>query len=391
MNYSLLWKPKRLARSISNRFARWVEMRRAIDISEKRFKNDPNYRLDLVQDDFAPRLGDVQDDSEIIERIIRAYKKAKVDQLSAGEAFNVSNEWLPIYEKNLVSMMRALSSENVDELQRMYQNFFRDPCSMGLVGLPVNMLKVFLDGKIDEKYKKYALADSLHRHDLWKKRTNYKYPIETLSSPLVGNPYGYTISGVFVRSGADYHHYYAQEIQQLLNSTRNNTVIELGGGFGGHAYFLLCDRPDITYFDFDLPETLALASYYLLKTLPNRHITLYGEAESLSEPFGSPGIFMMPSFEIMKLRAKSVAVSFNSYSLAEMSPQAIHTYIEQIARITNGYFLHINHNRNAVLGADDFGIKNYKFKCVRRKLAEWTLGINPNSDEFEYLYVDESS
>lgn len=378
-------------KSIVNRLDRWVEINRVIEKSEKRFRGDPNYRLDLVQDNFAPHPGETQDDSEILKRIAAAYKKAKRDQLHAAEAFNVSNEWLPIYERSLASVMHALSSENVKELQRMYQNFFRDPCSVGLVGFPVDMSRIFLSGKIDEKYKKYALGDSLHRYDLWKRRTNDEYPIETLRTPAVGNPYGYTIDGVFVRSGADYHHYYSHEIKKLLESVRNKTVIELGGGFGGQAYFLLRDRPDITYHNFDLPENLALASYYLLKTLPDRRVTLYGEAELTNHSFDNPGIFMMPSFEIMKVPEKSIAVSFNSYSLAEMSPSAIRTYIEQIARITNGYFLHINHNENAVLRADDFGIENYGFKCVSRRLAEWTLGINPNSDEFEYLYIDQSS
>ena len=84
--------------------------------------------------------------------------------------------------------------------------------------------------------------------------------------------------------------------------------------------------------------------------------------------------------------SKSVAVSFNSCSLAEMSPATIHTYLDEIARITNGYFLHVNHNRNAVLSADKFGVEERGFKLVNRDLAGWTQGINPASDEYEYLY-----
>lgn len=282
--------------------------------------------------------------------------------------------------------MDALLSENIPELQRMYQNFFRDPCSAGLVGLPVDMQKTFFSGIIQEQYKKYFLADVLHRYDLWKKRTANAFPAQTLASPSVGNPFGYTMDGVFIRSGADYHHYYAHTIQQLLASGENRTVVELGGGFGGMAYFLLRDRPDITYIDFDLPEGVALASYFLLKSLPGRNITLYGEADLNSASLASPGIFMMPSFEIMRMPTKSAAVSFNSYSLAEMSPSTIRVYIEQLARITCGHLLHINHNRNAVLTADHFGIEQYGFTLTHRELAGWTVAINPDSDELEYIY-----
>jgi hypothetical protein len=82
-------------------------------------------------------------------------------------------------------------------------------------------------------------------------------------------------------------------------------------------------------------------------------------------------------------------VSFNSDSLAEMSPATIRVYLDEISRITKGYFLHVNHNKNAVLSADEFGVEQRGFKLLNRELAGWTLGINPESDEYEYLYERE--
>lgn len=163
-------------------------------------------------------------------------------------------------------------------------------------------------------------------------------------------------------------------------------VVELGGGFGGLAYYLIRDHPQVTYVGFDLPEATALASYYLMRCLPNALIRLYGEAELSEETLAAPGFVLMPSFEIMKIPSKSAVVSFNSYSLAEMSPATTHLFLDQITRITSGYFLHVNHNRNAVLSADKFGVEERGFKLVNRELAGWTSGINPQSDEYEYLY-----
>jgi hypothetical protein len=123
-----------------------------------------------------------------------------------------------------------------------------------------------------------------------------------------------------------------------------------------------------------------------MRSLPNVPVRLYGEAELSAETLTVPGIVLMPSFEIVKMPWKAATVSFNSYSLAEMSPGTVHVYLDQITRITSGYFLHINHNRNAVLSADKFGVEDRGFKLVSRELAGWTLGINPASDEYEYLY-----
>jgi putative sugar O-methyltransferase len=385
VNCTLLWKPRRLAAAVRGKLDARRTMNQAIKAGQQRFKNDPNYRPDLVPQFFLPRPGIAQDDSIILKRIIAAYQKAKAEQRSASEAFNVSNEWLPIYERNLGPVMKALLDGDTVKLQRMYQNFFRDPCSTGLSGLPVDMFKCYFGGSIKSKHKQYFLSDALHRYELWKERTEGAYNTDVLASADVGNPYGHTRDGVFVKTCADYQHYYAQAIAQLSRSSEKRVVAELGGGFGGMAYYLRRDHPSLTYVDFDLPETLALASYYLLKSLQDLKITLYGEAD-LVEALGGASIIMMPSFEIMKMPPKSVAVSFNSYSLAEMSPSTIRVYITQIARTTEGHFLHVNHNKNAVLAADNFGIEDHGFKLVSRRLARWTLGINAKSDEYEYLY-----
>ena len=225
MNYSVLWNPRRLYRAIKRRVAQRRTFNEAISKGKRRFGNDPNFRPDLVPDYLVPRLVDCPDDVLILKRIIAAYKKAKISQKSSGEAFNVSNEWLPIYERQLGPVMEALLSENVTELQRMYQNFFRDPCSTGLVGFPINIPNLFSGGAIKQKFREYYLCDVLHRYDLWKTRTGNKYPAAALSAPLVGNPYGYTRDGVFVRGGGDYHHYYAHAIAELMGSSEKQLVI----------------------------------------------------------------------------------------------------------------------------------------------------------------------
>ena len=386
MNLSTLFNPQRLRAAIARRLLNYRNMSRAIEAGKERFADNPNFRPDLVPSYFVPRPSPDLDDTEIIRRIVAAYQKAKIRQQTAGEAFNVSNEWRPIYEYHLGPVMKALAAGDVSEVQRMYQNFFRDPCSTGLVGLPIDIPNLFSGGRIKRRYCEYIMCDVLHRFELWRTRTENSYPVTALSAPVVGNPYGYSLDGVFVRAGGDYHHYYAHAIRSLLRSLNKRVVLELGGGFGGLAFYLLRDDPTATYVDFDLPETTALASYYLIKSLPGRQIMLFGEAEVSQMMLESPAIYLMPSFEIQNMPTKSGSVAFNSYSLAEMSPATVRVYLDEIARITSGYFLHVNHNRNAVLSADDFGVEKRGFTLLNRELAGWTLGINPDSDEYEYLY-----
>ena len=364
-------------------------MNRAVRLGVARFKNDPNYRPDLVPAGFAPHPAPEHDDSAILKRIVIAYQKAKAEQPHTSETFKVSNEWLPIYTRTLGGVMQALQQGNLTELNRMYSNFFRDPCSYGLFGFPLNIQKHLFKPDSARKYRDIALTDFLHRHDLWKQRTHNAYGMRDLVTPDIGNPYGCMLNGTFIRGGTDYQHYYAQAITSLLPPGKKSVVLELGGGFGGMAYFLVRDNPQAVYIDLDLPETLALASYYLLKAFPDVPATLFGEAELSPETLGHSRIVMMPSFQILKMESKSVDLAFNSYSLAEMSPSAIREYIAELARCTSSHILHVNHNRDAILTADNFGIEDHGFKLINKELAGWTSGINPSSDEFEYLYKAE--
>ena len=386
MNLSALLDPPRLYAGLKRRILQRRLMNRALRRGRSLIGIDPNFRPEVVPTFFVPRLSEGGDDASILERIVRAYQKAKTDQKNAGEAFNVSNEWRPIYERNLGPVMKALQTGDVASLARMYQNFYRDPCSTGLVGLPIDIPNLFSGGPIKQKFREYLLCDVQHRYHLWKTRTEGKYSPSALSAPIIGNPYGYIVDGVFIRGGADYQHYYAHAIAGLTNLQNASLVVELGGGFGGLGFYLMRDNPQLTYVDFDLPEATALASYYLIRSLPNAPISLYGEIELSRKSLAAPGIMLLPSFEILRMPTRSVAVSFNSYSLAEMAPATTHTYLDQIARITRGYFLHVNHNKKALLSADKFGVEQRGFKLLNRELAGWTLGINPESDEYEYLY-----
>jgi len=89
---------------------------------------------------------------------------------------------------------------------------------------------------------------------------------KSLDSPPIGNPYGYYVNGAFVRTGSDYLHYYATVIGRLVRGDTRAVVLELGGGYGGLAYYLVRDH-ELTWVDVDLPENMALAAFYLLSAM----------------------------------------------------------------------------------------------------------------------------
>jgi putative sugar O-methyltransferase len=358
---------------------------RLIREREREFRDDPNHRPDLVVLGFLDRAQNNIDDSAILKRIVISYNKAKIAQQNAPAAYQVGNEWLPIYNHNLRGVMAALAKGNIDELATMYRNFFRDPCSTGLVGLAVNMKKHYLSGNISKRDQLLYLYDVLCRYKLWRSLMGNGYTVRSLISSPIGNPFGFELDGVFVSHGSDYLHYYASEVNRLA-ACDQPVVVELGGGYGGMAYFLLRDSAKTTYVDFDLPENLALTSYYLLRAFPTLKVALYGEEELNSDTLHDFRVVLMPNFEIEKLPNDSADVVFNSYSLAEMSVEAINNYIKHMTRISKRYFLHVNHTSNSLVKADDFGIEQNGYELLSRKPALWNRGRMLVVDEYEFLY-----
>jgi putative sugar O-methyltransferase len=166
-------------------------------------------------------------------------------------------------------------------------------------------------------YRRFILSETRYRIDYWRSQTEGRFSISALQGPAVGNPFGAMMEGTLVPVRAEYQHYCAQRILDLITS-HNAIVAEIGGGFGGMAYYLLRDCPKITYIDFDVPESLALTAYYLSKSMPQFRLLLYGEEELTQSAITGYDIILMPPWELSKLPVRSVDITFSSHALSDL-------------------------------------------------------------------------
>ena len=118
--------------------------------------------------------------------------------------------------------------------------------------------------------------------------------------------------------------------------------MELGGGYGKFAYYILKNTKNFTYIDFDIPETLTLASYYLSKCFPNKKNFFYGESKFDKNVELNYDLIFLPSWEIENLDKDTVNLAINKNSLGEMDPDAAKNYLQHIHR-TSKYFFSMNH------------------------------------------------
>lgn len=173
--------------------------------------------------------------------------------------------------------------------------------------------------------------------------------------------------------------------------------MELGGGYGRVAYYIMKKKQNLTYIDVDIPETLSLASYYLSKCFPNKSTFLYGNSKIENSIFLTYDMIFLPPWEIEKISSDKVELALNQNSLGEMDPDSAKNYLKHICR-TSKYFFSMNHEyfRNKFVdGKKSLVNKEYNLNGNFKQLLRYpdfghliyeNNKIDYDSNIFFYLY-----
>ena len=338
---------------------------------ERRFRHDPRFNLENVTDGFASRIDLSNDDRNIVERICTAYNRAVRQKKPSSDIYDGSERWQQVREGRLAPVIRALLVHDIESLVGMFGNFYRDACSSGILGAPNGLTKAYFSGQIKDLYRRFYLSHVLYRLDYWKSQTSGQFVIQDLAGPGVGNPFGVMIDGTHISVGAEYAHYCSERVGELLKPG-NATLAEFGGGFGGMAYYLLRNRKRITYIDFDVPERVALTSYYLVRAYPKLRFLLYGEEELTRDAISRANVVLMPAFEMERMPAGSVNVSFSSHALSDLSWKATAEFVKNIARMTNDCFLYIGNKNASQIISDMICSEHRPYKLTDTRMSGWS-------------------
>jgi hypothetical protein len=152
------------------------------------------------------------------------------------------------------------------------------------------------------------------------------------------------------------------------------------------AYYLLRDNPQITYIDFDVPESLALISYYLLKSFPDLKFLLYGEEAMTQEAIARSNVILMPPFQLSKVPASSVDVAFSSHTMSDLSRPAQIVYLNEIERMTRGSFLSICEGDGSTLLSELIATQFSGMRFAEERALHWNSHKVLRAKELEFHY-----
>jgi hypothetical protein len=275
-------------------------------------------------------------DIPLAERIFKSYKLIKSEQIKKSKLYKPASLWQSHIDNDFSYLLESHKNDDLEKFLFFLQNFGNWNKYLGVENqdLVKRYSKNFL---LKNFLKKEIFGGQL---DLWR-FFNKNGELSDIDMPMHGNQIGALIDNKFTVIGSFLNHIYSQNLSNYLNSDENK-IMELGGGYGKFAYYILKNTKNFTYIDFDIPETLTLASYYLSKCFPHKKNFFYGEKEFNKNVENDYDLIFLPPWEIEKLRDNTIDLAINKNSLGEMDPETAHNYLKHIHR-TSKYFFSMNH------------------------------------------------
>ncbi len=258
-------------------------------------------------------------DYKIVDEIIKFHNQ--IGSIDMGGAWNYYNE------NTRKDYVNALRNNDKEQLVKLFSSLFQSQCSSAIITPSINVAKDFnLASQISwdlDALAEFSILD-------------YEYSI--LNTPNIGSPFGIEIEGNKILPDSPRHLYFAEKLKNIAEEN-SSSILEIGGGYGGLAYFL--NKLDFkeNYFNIDLPETLFICYYYLRKNKINC------EFLTRNTKIRDGVFYLIPSNEYEKLLENlNFDVFFNSASLSEMDKSVAFKYINTINDKKPKHILHCNSN-----------------------------------------------
>jgi len=166
--------------------------------------------------------------------------------------------------------------------------------------------------------------------------------VNVLTEPVEGNPFPITYNGKLISQDLSNSFLEYRSIMDAKIKTQSiRTVMELGAGYGRTGYVFLKLKPDIRYIVVDIPPALYVAEKYLSSQFADRRIFRFRpfqDYKTIAQEFEQAQIAFLLPHQLELLPDKSIDLSINISSLHEMLPEQVAYYLNQIDRLTHGYF-----------------------------------------------------
>ncbi len=141
----------------------------------------------------------------------------------------------------------------------------------------------------------------------------------------------------------------AWRLKQILPQESDVSICEIGAGSARVGYwgYRLGLR---SYAILDLPHINVIQGYYLLRSLPDARIVLYGESDRIQMP---NRITILPYYCVNDIKPDQFDLVLNQDSFPEINRETVLEYLVWIKQVSRRFFYSINHESRPPAVGDD--------------------------------------
>jgi len=163
----------------------------------------------------------------------------------------------------------------------------------------------------------------------------------SIAFPNIGSPYGLVINNSLITMESPEHIYVSTRINTIVKDFFNDNnqlkCVEIGGGYGGLAYwFLKSNLNNISkYTIIDFPLMNVIQGYFLSKAFGTSNVIFYGEKKNENIK-----IELIPIDKTSEI--KNFDLLINENSMPEMPLESVQNYLYWAKENLNGIFYSYN-------------------------------------------------
>lgn len=322
---------------------------------------------------------------ELAAEVAAFYAAIRRSDEELAPPYRAGGEW-KVYVEERAAVYERAAAGDVDALMPLLRDFWRN--ELGPIVSQYAYYPQLAEGdeaKVD-RFTRMLARD----YARWSALTHEDPSV--LEVPRVGNPWGLVLDDVLVTPLSLRFQVHSAQIVELLRGVDGAVVAEIGGGYGGMAHRVTSLDPSITYVDFDLPETLAIAAYNLRATLPDRDVLLWDPSMPPldRESIQAHDIVLAPHYALADLEPLSIDLFLNAFSLSEMRMETVTEYMGRIRDCGRRWFLQNNMDRRGVVNrgseripCSQFPLDREVFRTVYKRFDTFQ---GPDGDYRESLH-----
>ena len=234
------------------------------------------------------------------ERLFNFYRNMKFKEINNPEITKPSSLWQNHINNDYKFLIDSFKKNDLANFSFFLNNFGN---WNNYLGIEHNtLLKRYSKNLFLKSYLKNEIF--LKHYKIWKDFGYEKKDLNKISTPEFGNQLGAYIDGNFVTIGSFFNQIISKILYEHIKHKSKPIICDLGGGYGKLGYFLIKNFKDSCFIDFDIPEVLVLAAYYLMSSFPNKKTLLFGEKEFKKKDIENFDLIFMPSVEITNYCSK---------------------------------------------------------------------------------------